>query len=686
RILQTVLRQPDAENYNVDSLVKYMKKTYSNTLVVNGGGIVDYFQNNLTMANINPYLGKRDLLAEIVEGCHRANIKVIARVDFRGVDKNRYGQHPDWFAKDEQGGPVILNYTQPELYAPCYNSYYRNEHAVEFISLLMDKYKLDGIWHNSVNFHQTCYCDRCQAKYTKDIGLKIPVRASSTTDWERYYQWNNTVAEEHLSLMQGTVKKYGEDKAYAAEVFDLYAVEQQKHTGISLYSAARFFDFLVIVSFITENKAQVEFKDFNYPAAIIKFIKTLEPQKSPVILFGGNGTEHRYIYDSPLEIRTWMWEIAAAAGGYWNCYFNGSYPAQAPDARNAYINTDAYKFILDHQDIIRTQYQVTDIGILYSKPSAEQTGDARFAGSLKGILRLLSENHYQYGFVVDRNLDMEQLKKFKVLLLPNVTVLSDTQIKTIKDWVAVGGKIISTYQTSLYNESGLELQNFGLSEVFGVDYLNGKVNTEIDCYQKIIKRNELVKGMELTNLLHNGGQTLLTRAQANASVVTGYLPKIINQPPENAYPENWDSPNPILVMNTYGQGESIYFANEIDKLNYAPGHPDYDQLLKNSIDYLIYGNKILKTNAPASVHVYLNQSVENSHSYQLSLVNTSGNLQRPLRTLIPVHEIEVELPFSIKNVKLLYPSKDAKFLIKGKKIYINKLEDFVCLKVEQLTP
>ena len=112
RILQTVLRQPDAASYDVDSLVDYMKTVHADVLVINGGGIVDYFQNELPMANVNPYMGKRDLLADIVEGCHENGIKVITRVDFRGVHKERYDLHPDWFAKDENGKPIILKLYQ----------------------------------------------------------------------------------------------------------------------------------------------------------------------------------------------------------------------------------------------------------------------------------------------------------------------------------------------------------------------------------------------------------------------------------------------------------------------------------------------------------------------------------------------------------------------------------------------
>jgi len=681
RILQTVMRKPDAANYNVDSLVNYMKKVHANTLVVNGGGVVDFFQNDLPLANINPFIGKRDLLSEIVEGCHKANIKVITRVDFRGVEKERYDKHPDWFAKDEKGNPVVLNYTTPEIYAPCYNGYYRNEHAVEFLEKLFSDYHVDGIWHNAVNFHNTCYCDRCKKDYLNKTGKAIPVKNSSNAEWEEYYKWNEGVAERQLALMRNTVKKYGNDKAYAAEVFDMYKIEQQKQTGISFYSVAEYFDFLVIVAFMADNTAKIEYKDIYFPTAIVKFLKSLKPDKAPVILFGGNGTDHRYIQASPIDTRLWLWESAAAGGGFWNCYFNGYYPANAPDARNAYITTDAYKYLSDNSDLIQHLQPVTDIGILYSKPSGELLGDESFAGSMRGIQRLLTENHFQHGFISDRQLSSEALKKFKILILPDVAALSDTHVSLIEDWVKNGGKLIASFQTSLFNENGIARGNFGLAGTLGVNYMNQVINTELDCYQKIVTRNDLVKGTELTELLHNGGRTLMTKSINGSEIITGYLPKINNQPPENAYPASWESNNPIMVRNKSGKGESIYFANEIEKLNYSIGHPDYNMLLNNSIIHLLGNQKVLRTNAPASVHVCLNKSDDLPGIYQLSLVNTSGSSMRPYRDLIPVQNITVELPFAIKSAEILYSTEDMPVQFRENTITIDNLEEFYSLKI-----
>ncbi|HUX96198.1 MAG TPA: alpha-amylase family protein [Bacteroidales bacterium] len=681
RILQTVMRQPDAASYNVDSLVNYMKKVHANTLVVNGGGVMDFFQNRLPMANINPYIGKRDLLAEIVEGCHKEGIKVITRVDFRGVEKERYEQHPDWFARDEYGNPIILNYTTPEVYAPCYNSYYRNEHAVEFIEQLMSVYHVDGIWHNAVNFHNKCYCDRCTKEYLEKTGKPIPVKDSSKGDWDEYYKWNEGVAEKQLALMRSTIKKYGNDKSYAAEVFDMYKIEQQKETGISFYSVAEYFDFLVIVAFMADNTAEIEYKDIYYPSAIVKFLKSLKPDKAPVILFGGNGTDHRYIYASPIDTRLWMWESAASGGGFWNCYFNGYYPANAPDARNAYVTTDAYKYLDDNSEFIQHIQPVTDIGILYSKPSGELLGDESFAGSLRGLQRLMAENHYQYGFISEKDLSPEKLKQFKVLILPDAAAMSDKHVRLIEEWVIQGGRLLSSFQTSLFDENGVARKDFGLNKTFGISYLNQVVNTQMDCYQKIITRNELVKGMELTTLLHNGGRTLMTKALNGTEIITGYLPKINNQPPENAFPASWESGNPIMVRKKSGKGESIYFANEIEKLNYTIGHPDYDRLLTNSINYLLGSHRILVTNAPSSVHIYLNKSETATDTYQLSLVNTSGSSQRPYRDLIPVNKITIELPFMIRSAHALCNSSGKEARINDNTITIDTLEEFYSLKL-----
>ncbi len=88
--MHTVLREIDAKNYNANAVVDYLKKGSYNTLCVNAGGIVDFFQNPLPAANVNKLMGSRDILKEITTACKNAGIKVIARIDFRGAEEHVY--------------------------------------------------------------------------------------------------------------------------------------------------------------------------------------------------------------------------------------------------------------------------------------------------------------------------------------------------------------------------------------------------------------------------------------------------------------------------------------------------------------------------------------------------------------------------------------------------------------------
>jgi len=294
----------------------------------------------------------------------------------------------------------------------------------------------------------------------------------------------------------------------------------------------------------------------------------------------------------------------------------------------------------------------------------------------------MEEAHYQYGFVSDHNLTIEQLEKYKVLIMPNVAAISDDHAQIIEEWIEQGGKLIATYQTSLFDEKGKARSNFAFNKAFGVSFTGEAVNTNKDFYQKIITRNEISKGFELTELLHNAGNTLMTDAAEEAVIVTGYLPQINNQPPENAYPKNWNSDHPIVVMHDHGKGQVVYFANEVAKLNYTVGHPDYHELLVNSINALLGKHEVLMTNAPSSVHIYLNRSTKDTSTYQLALVNTTSGSQRPLRDLVPVSTINIELPHNIKSYTPLVKYSDTEIIVEGNRITINNLNEFYSLKMK----
>ncbi len=643
-ILQTVLREIDARGYDAAAVVRYLQQAACNTLIVNAGGIVDFFPNPLPAANVNRFLGDRDLLGEIVAACRAAGIRVIGRVDFRGVEEHVYRTHPDWFSVDAAGAPRRLDYTRPRLYASCYTGVYRNEHAEEFLRYLLSHYALDGIWHNSIGVDGICHCARCRAAFAQATGAALPASESApAAELDRYMGWKTAAAGAHMRRMSAVVKSFGPDKAYAAEVFGMYDAPARVNSGIDLYQARDHFDFLVSVAFLTETTPELRYHDLTYAGTIVRFLKSMAPEKEAVILFGGNGTYHRYVMDPPVDLRVWMWEALAAGGRYWNCLFNGMDPAATSDRRNAFIGVDAYQFVRDHAARVAHHVPVANVAIYYSRPTRlffrgpSPDGD-RFDASIKGVENVLLENHVPYHFVADDQVSAERLRRYRVVILPDVRCLGEAEAGLLRDYVRDGGAILATFATGLDDPAGTERSNFVLSDVFGCDFAGEHLNTRKDCYQFIALPNHPLVAPDsgATELLVGGGYTLRCRPRAGAEVICTHVPAVPNQPPEKAWVESWPRDVPTVVVNRHGAGRALYFANQPDQLAFETGHPDVRNLLIRGVRFLAGDTIPLESDAPESVHVGLTRSAVAPGEYVLSFVNTTSGPERPVRRLLPV--------------------------------------------------
>lgn len=698
RIMHTVLRETDAVNYDAEAVVDYMIKDGSNVLCVNAGGIVDFFQNPLPAANINAFMGSRDILKEITTACKKADIKVIARIDFRGVEEHVYTKFPCWFKKDARQNPVKTTYTKPVLYESCYMGQYRNEYANEFVGYVMKNYEVDGIWHNSPGFNGICYCKRCRDGYQQFSGKDIPLLQSASSDeLDVYMNWKALSADQYMDRIKKTVKSFGTDKAYTAEVFSIYRVGQQVDSGIDLDSAKKHFDILVSVAFLTENGQgeRYTYENLNYGNTIIKFLKSMVPDREAVVMYGGNGTTHRLVIDPPVDLKIWLWEILSAGGRFWNCYFS-NVPTLTSDNRNAFNESDAYLFVKENEKLLEQHVPVANVGIYYSRPTRlsyrikSEEGD-QFGTDIRGVETVLMENHIPHDFILDDQISKDSIKKYTVIILPNVRWMSADEIDILKEYVLNGGNIIGTYITSLYDADGKERRDYGLSEIFGVHYAGKRENTRKDNYQYILnKTHPLVKDdSSKTELLFNAGYTALSKPANGAVVVCTWVPTIQNQPPDKAWVKKFSEEFPTIVENKYGRGKVIYFANQPDLLSYETGHPDPRNLLLRSVRYLACDSIPIETNAPASVHIGLTKSIKNQGQYILSLVNLTSGPIRPVRDLIPVHHISIKLKLdgkSFKTHKVLRSQGDCVVKIVGNNLLVklNKLQDFCAIYINMV--
>jgi hypothetical protein len=358
-----------------------------------------------------------------------------------------------------------------------------------------------------------------------------------------------------------------------------------------------------------------------------------------------------------------MWEAASVGANLWNCMFNGQHPAAADDRRNAYIETDVYRYLKDNEDLLQGQTPVADVGIYFSRASrdkAHMQNDKSYEMGINGLEAVLTDSHIPYGFITDKDFTLEKAASHKVLCLPNTMCLSDAHIEIIKKYVENGGSVMASYKTSLFDKNGKPRSDFGLADIFGLSYTGIEKDTSFDCYQRLrLPSHQITAGMDADKTIYfiNGGKTLLaTPINRNGEMICSYVPIIPNQYPEQAWIRITETQFPTVYCYKYGKGQAVFFSNQMDALVYTNGHEDYFHLVRNSLNYLCKQGWSLEANAPESVHAGLTKQLDND-VYILSFVNIGSSGRRTIRqiNIAPAFDASLRLPArELVSVKTLY--------------------------------
>ena len=658
RIIQTVLREPDIENYDVTSVLSYLKKVYANVIVVNVGGIVAFYPTNVFLHYKNPFMKGRDFLKELIHLCHSNDIRVIGRVDFRGARKEMFNEHPDWFSYDLKGNPRVLN----GLYLTCANSPYRNEYALEVIQELLSNYDLDGIWENAASFGGLCYCPVCKDKFKNAIGSDLPKDES----WEDpiygdYLEWRYSSVLEHSKKIRTFIKSFGEDKAYTAEFPGLLSVEWTRRGGQDINLASSLFDFLVTPCFvISRNSYGSPF----YPAPIWgaleagKYLYSIGDGRTSVILFSHLEQTSRYTAEPKEELKVWMYQAIGSGSSMWDCTFVGANPENFLDKRNIDIIKEIYSFYREKEEYYYNLVPISDVALIYSRKTQDKFGDDNpikdnYCTNFRGYELALLEAHMSYDIIPDTSISLEILKKYKCIILPNLGYISDELAQILTIYVKNGGGLIATFETSLYNEKWEKLNNFKLSKIFDVDYLGINRGPLPYSYQLIRENTSLTKGLEDTKIIALNGLICIVKPSDNlAEVPLTLIPEIYPQPPEYGWIETIETSIPTVILNKVGNGRVVYFPTQIDRLYYSDHHPDYGILLKNAVKWVSKDFSKIEVNAPVSLYVtpFIQKDRER---ILIHLINTASGPSRPIFNISEVKDVSIIIK-EVKEPKSVY--------------------------------
>jgi hypothetical protein len=334
-----------------------------------------------------------------------------------------------------------------------------------------------------------------------------------------------------------------------------------------------------------------------------------------------------------------------------------------------------YQSLYRIEKYLRNTSPIARIGLVFSeqypnygnKPWQQRNSDHG-----TGMYHALLENRILFEMVNSRLLSRERLKSFKVLILPNISTLSDEQCDQIKLFVEDGGSVIATFETSLYDEKGNQRKDFGLSGLFGISYDQAVEGPMQNSYLRL--RNDpvtnhfhpVLKDLEDAYRIINTIYRVKVAPQTEFPGPVTLIPTYPDLPMEDVYPRQPETNINELYLRKTGKGRVAYFPGDIDRTFWQIMSADHGKLIRNAILWALNEEPIVDVKGQGVVDV---TAWRQEKSMTVHLVNLTNPMMMkgPFRELIPVDAcVRIRVPegLSVSRVQLLIRNEKPHFEIK----------------------
>ena len=664
RWAQLTLVENDPGKFDPDFWLSYFKKIHADAACLSAGGIVAYYPSDVPLHHRSDWLGSSDPFGYLVKGCRKMHMSVMARTDPHAVRQNVYEAHPDWIAVTANG-EKRRHWANPDLWVTCALGPYNFEFMTLVHQEIMERYEPDGIFSNRWAGHGVCYCEHCKQNFKAFSGLELP-RSSDKFDpvLQKWNEWNTIRLKELWMLWDGVIRKQKStsrfvpngfpDKVITGKLSDIVFTDHQARNGmIPPWSNGKV---------AKELRASIGMKPLGGIFSV--------------------GVEEQYRWkdsvQSEAEIRVWVAECVANGMRPWFTKFSGV----LYDKRWLETVAKIYEVLYKNESYLRNIAPMARVGLVFSEQNpnyGNKSWQQKSGDHSLGMYHALIENRIPFEMVNASLLDAEHLKPYKLLVLPNISTLSDQQCDQLREFTKSGRSIVATYETSLYDETGKQRKDFGLNDLFGVSY-DQKVEGPMQNSYLRLKNDKdnnqyhpVLQGLEdayriINTIFH---VKVLPKIQVPEPVTL--IPSYPDLPMEDVYPRVPETNIRGLYLREVGKGRLAYFPGDIDRTFWQIMSVDHGKLLKNTILWAFNENQMVTVEGPGviDITVWRQQS-----SLTVHLVNLTNPMMMkgPFRELIPVDlRVSIQVPggIKVKDVKLLVKGENPKFEISNGKVVLD---------------
>lgn len=663
--------------FNPDHYVEMLKRSQVDSAVIYTNSCVGlcYYPTKVGRAHCGTR--GRDFVQELIDRCQKHHIAVVLYYSLI-FDNYAWLANPGWRIIDVNGHEAKPPHKPAALRSRfkicCPNSPY-HQYVAALTQEICSRFEFDGIRFDMTFWPTVCYCKHCRQRFENETGKEMP----TTIDWldptwvalqRKREQWLIDFA----AVATGTARNTNPS----------LSIEHQASTFIQSWRSG------VVAGF----SQQHDFLQGDFYGDITQGIlaRKMFYNLTEKLPYGFETSFCVDITDHTAKKSTELLEAKAfsslADGGAF-VFIDGIDPAGTLNPRVYETMGTIFDKIEPYRPFIGGQ-MCQDIGVYLSceskfdfADSGKRSDDPTAVQSLPHVegvsayCKILTENHLPFGVITRKNLD--QLSQHRVIILSNVLMMDEVEVRALRDFVKNGGCLYATKTTSLITSDGQKLNEFALADVFGVSY-QGETKEPFTYIAPTDNSAELFGHYSLRYPVAVYSSQMLVSARKGAHILgtlilpwtnPGDLEKFASQ---HSNPPEKNTSHPAIVMNRYGEGTSIFITGDMKK-------PEiHNDLILKLLS--LFGQPLtFSAQAPPPVQITVFHQPQNKR-YLVNLVNFQQQLPN-----IPVHDIQIELNLADKKchkVALLPSGRPMTHQMKGPTVHFTAqiLETFAMYAVD----
>jgi hypothetical protein len=712
---QTNITEKDPVQYDIAWWRSYWRRTGTQAVIINAGGIVAYYPSRFPLHHRAQFLDGRDLFGELTKAAHDEGLFVMARMDSNRTAEDFFSAYPDWFARDADGRP----YRAADKYITCISSPYYDEYLPSVLREIIERSRPDGFTDNSwagLGRDSICYCANCERTFRDKTGAGLPRRA----DWDSpvyrdWIMWNYARRLEVWELNNRTTREAGgRDCIWAG--MNSGSVTSQARSFRDLKEICRRADIVML-----DHQRRDDDTGFQQNGDTAKRVHGLlgwdKLAPESMAMYQSGPGYYRVASKPAAEARMWM--IAGIAGGiqpWW--HHVGAYHEDRRMYRTA---EPVLRWCKANEAYLVDRTPIASAGLVWSQRNTDFYGrdepadrvDAPYTGFMHALIRA------RIPYLPVHIDDIEQHRpRLKVLILPNVGAISDAQAVSIRRFVHAGGSLVATGETGLYGEWGDPRSDFVLADLFACHRLGDTPRLRASSregagdgrgafapspgghtYLRLApelrarvdgprtggepvptgERHAVLRGFDETDILAFGGTLVPLRVDSGAVVPLTYVPPFPTYPPETAWMRQPATDIPGLILSTHGASRVAYVPADVDR-RYAREHlPDHARLLGNIVRWAAgQDGTPIEVEGPGLIDCHLYEQPARVIVHVVNLTS-EASWRAPLDELIRVGPFKVQLRLSRR---LTRPA--ARLLVAGSEVRLQVADGIAALTLESV--